>query len=184
MIFKTYSNLEGQHAFLGASKYHWVNYSDEKIQESYLRSLAAERGVRLHQFAHDAIELGIRLPQNRETLNMFVNDAIGYRMATEQVLFYSCNCYGTCDAISFHKNLLRIHDYKSGVSSTSMKQLEIYAALFCLDYGIDPSTIKMELRIYQNNEKHIHEPVSDDIQYIMDKIITANRNIEKLQIEV
>ena len=37
MIFNKHSNLEGQHAFLGASKYHWINYSEDKVADSYLR---------------------------------------------------------------------------------------------------------------------------------------------------
>ena len=35
MNFNRHSNLEGQHAFLGASKYHWINYDESKVAESY-----------------------------------------------------------------------------------------------------------------------------------------------------
>ena len=35
MKFLKHSNLEGKHGFLGASKFHWIRYSDEKIAESY-----------------------------------------------------------------------------------------------------------------------------------------------------
>ena len=35
MIFNKHSALEGQHAFLGASKYHWINYDESKVAESY-----------------------------------------------------------------------------------------------------------------------------------------------------
>ena len=34
MIFNNHSNLEGQHAFLGASKYHWINYDETKVADA------------------------------------------------------------------------------------------------------------------------------------------------------
>ena len=43
MNFNKHSNLEGQHAFLGASKYHWINYSDEKVAEAYSKFLATKK---------------------------------------------------------------------------------------------------------------------------------------------
>src|SRR5262249_3060892 len=132
MIFNSHSDLRGQHAFLSASKYHWINYDPEKLDQAYRNSLSAKRGVELHDFAHRAIQLGIKLPRTSKTLNMYVNDAIGYRMITEQILYYSENCYGCADAIIFKQNKLRIHDLKTGeVVPGSMHQLEIYAALFC-----------------------------------------------------
>ena len=45
MNFNRHSNLEGQHAFLGASKYHWINYTDDKIADSYVRFLATQKGI-------------------------------------------------------------------------------------------------------------------------------------------
>lgn len=51
MNFNKHSNLEGRHAFLGASKYHWIRYSDDKIAESYSKFLAIQRGTELHDFA-------------------------------------------------------------------------------------------------------------------------------------
>lgn len=183
MNFKEHSNLEGKHAFLGASKYHWTNYSTQKLIDAYLKNLATLRGTELHDFACRCIKLGQKLPTSKKTLNLYVNDAIGYRMTPEQPLYYSDNCFGTADAISFRKNLLRIHDYKSGTNPASMRQLEIYAALFCLEYGYKPHDIEMELRIYQNNEVLIHHPDPDDILGIMDKIITFDAEIEKLKLE-
>lgn len=115
---------------------------------------------------------------------MYINDAIGYRMRPEQVLYYSDNCFGTADAISFKKNLLRIHDLKTGVSPTSMKQLEVYAALFCLEYKLHPNDIRIELRIYQLDKVLVHEPPSEDIMYIMDKIVNFDKRIEILKSEV
>lgn len=183
MNFKKHSDLEGRHAFLSASKYHWINYDEEKLSDTYLKYLATQRGTELHAFACQCIRLGVKLPRTRKTLNMYVNDAIGYKMTPEQSLYYSENCFGTADAISFNKNLLRIHDLKTGVSPTSMHQLEIYAALFCLEYRKQPQDIDMELRIYQSGEVYVHEPPSDDILEIMDKIILFDKRIDEIEME-
>lgn len=183
MHFATHSELEGKHAFLSASKYHWIRYSDEKLEDSFRTRLAAMKGTELHEFGAQAIKLGIKLPGNGQTLSRYVNDAIGYRMTPEQVLHYSDNAFGTADTISFRANLLRIHDLKTGVSSTSMNQLEIYAALFCLEYGFKPAAIKIELRIYQNDDVEIYEPDIDDITHIMDRIVTFDRMIDNLKME-
>jgi hypothetical protein len=184
MLFNVHSDLAGQHAFLGPSKYHWVNYDQDKLDDVYRNYRASVRGTELHAFAHNAIKLGIRLPRSERSLNMYVNDAIGYRMTVEQVLYYSENCYGTADAISFRKRLLRIHDYKSGVIPGSMRQLEIYAALFCLEYGHRPGEIETELRIYQNDAIEILFPEVDAIAHIMSKIISFHRRIQMLKGEM
>lgn len=181
MNFNKHSTFEGMHAFLGASKYHWINYDEEKLVQSYLNYTAAERGTMLHDFAAQCIRLGQKLPKSNKTLNMFVNDAIGYKMTPEQVLLYSENCFGTADAISFRDKQLRIHDLKTGVTPTHMEQLEIYTALFCLEYDFKPVDISMELRIYQNDDILTMEPTSEDIVPIMDKIITFDKVIRKLK---
>ena len=183
MNFNKHSNLEGQHAFLGASKYHWINYDETKLVETYSKHMAAQRGTILHEFAAQCIRLGQKLPRSRKTLNMYVNDAIGFRMTPEQPLFYSENCFGTTDAICFRNNLLRIHDYKSGVTPARMEQLEIYAALFCLEYKVKPSDIDIELRIYQLDEILHHKPTAEDLVPIMDKIITFDKLITKIKAE-
>lgn len=181
MKFNQHYNLEGCHAFLGASKYHWINYDETKLEETYKRYLASQRGTRLHEFARECIELGVKLQRSKKTLNMYVNDAIGYKMTPEQILYFSDNCFGTADAISFRKNLLRIHDLKTGEIPAHMEQLEVYAALFCLEYHIQPSKIDMELRIYQNDEIVIHSPTVEDIAPIMDKIITFDKRLQELK---
>lgn len=181
MNFLKHSNLEGQHAFLGASKYHWINYDKEKVAESYSKFLATQRGTILHDFAARCITLGQKLPRSRKTLNMYVNDAIGYKMTPEQVLYYSDNCFGTADSISFNDSLLRIHDLKTGVIPAHIEQLEIYAALFCLEYKIKPGDIDMELRIYQSDEILYHKPTVEDIAPIMDKIITFDKIINNIK---
>lgn len=183
MIFNKHSNLEGQHAFLGASKYHWINYDDAKVAESYLRFLATEKGTVLHDFAATCISLGQKLPKSPKTLNMYVNDAIGYKMVPEQILYYSDNCFGTADSIIFRNNLLRIHDLKTGLIPAHMEQLRIYAALFCLEYKKKPKDIAMELRIYQNDEILVENPEADQIVPIMDKIITFDKILTKIQME-
>lgn len=181
MNFNKHSALEGQHAFLGASKYHWINYDDEKIATAYANHLATLKGTQLHEFAAQCIRLGQKLPRSEKTLNMYINDAIGYKMIPEQILVYSENCFGTADAILFRNNFLRIHDLKTGVIPVHMEQLLIYAALFCLEYHVKPGEIEMELRIYQNNDVQIASPTAEDIVPIMDKIITADKIIKKIK---
>lgn len=88
---------------------------------------------------------------------------------------------GTADAISFRNNFLRIHDLKTGTRPVHIEQLEIYAALFCLEYKIKPKDIKIELRIYQNDEILIHEPESEDIEVIMNKIIHLDKVLENVE---
>ena len=183
MEFNKHKNLEGCHAFLGASKYHWINYDPEKVAASYRNYLATLKGTELHDFAARCIKLGQKLPKSKKTLNMYVNDAIGYRMTPEQVLYYSDNCFGTADSISFKDGLLRIHDLKTGATPAHMEQLEIYAALFCLEYKIKPADIDIELRIYQSDDIMIFNPTVEDIVPIMDKIITSDKIISKIKTE-
>lgn len=183
MKWNKHFDLKGQHAFLGASKFHWVNYTEDKLTEAYKRYTAAQRGTILHDFAAQCIELGQRLPRSQKTLNMYVNDAIGYKMKPEQILYYSENCFGTADAISFRNGLLRIHDLKTGVTPTHMEQLMIYAALFCLEYRTKPAEINMELRIYQNDDISIYNPEVDEIVPIIDKIISFDKIITRIKSE-
>ena len=181
MNFNNHSRLEGCHAFLSASGYHWINYSDEKLVERYDTQQAAKLGTELHEFASSCIRLGQKLPRSKKTLNCFVNDAIGFRMQSEQILYYSENCFGTADTISFHKNVLRIHDFKSGVVPAHMEQLYIYAALFCLEYKTKPGEIDIETRLYQFDDILIDNPGADIILPIMDKIIVFDKIINKIK---
>ena len=183
MNFMKHSNLEGQHAFLGASKYHWINYDEEKLTNTYYRFMATLKGTEFHDFAARCIKLGQKLPKSHKTLNMYVNDAIGFKMTPEQILYYSDNCFGTADSISFRDNFLRIHDLKTGEIDAHMEQLMIYAALFCLEYKYRPSEIQMELRIYQNDDVLVCNPTAEDIVPIMDKIITFDKVINKIKRE-
>lgn len=183
MIFTKHYELEGKHAFLSPSNHAWLNYNDDKLIERFTAAQAIERGTQLHAFAAEAIRLKKKLENNGDTLNMYVNDCIGYRMSPEVPLYYSRNFFGTADAISYRDGLLRIFDYKSGVSHVSMDQLRCYAALFCLEYKMKPFDIGMELRIYQKGGIQYDStgPVSDladTVMHIMDKAVQWDKLIE------
>lgn len=183
MNFNPHSALQGKHAFLSPSAYHWINYDDHKLDARWILNRAAARGTSLHALAHEAIRLGVKLSTANKTLSMYVADAIGYKMVCEQPLYYSDNCFGTPDTMSFRRSTLRIHDLKTGLSRASMKQLEVYAALFCLEYGYSPFEINMELRIYQNDGVETHIPDPDDVMHIMSKIVYFDKRIELLKEE-
>ena len=185
MNFNKHFDFTGQHAFLSASKYYWLNYDDQKIAESYVNFMAIQHGTELHALACSLIRNGVHLPKTKETLNMYVNDAINYRMTPEQVLFYSVNCFGTADAISYRKGMLRIHDLKTGSTPASIHQLEVYAALFFLEYkDFAPEKTKTELRIYQSNDILVHQPTPEETRVVMEKIISADKILERIKQEV
>ena len=175
MHFNNHYNLTGKHAKFGASKWHWVNYDIDKLKTVYENMAAKEYGTRLHAFAAECISLGQKLPRSKRTLNTYVNDSISFRMEPEQVLYYSDNFFGTADAISFRDNFLRIFDLKTGKIQAHFEQLEIYAALFCLEYRVKPHGIDMEFRIYQNDEVSIFEPDPKEIKAICDKIVEFDK---------
>ena len=181
MKFNKHNNLEGLHAPFGASKSSWLRYDDEKIIEVFQNMKAAEMGTRLHEWAKNTIDLGIKQPRSKKTIYAYVNDAIGFKMETEVVLFYSERFFGTADAISFRNGELRIFDLKTGTRIVRMEQLEIYAALFCLEYKVKPNEIQTELRIYQNDDVLVHNPAPEDILVIMDKIVHLNKLLENME---
>lgn len=185
MIFKEHYDLRGKHAFLSASKYHWINYDEERLLISYENALAAQRGTELHDIASRLIKYGLKLKGTKATLSQYVNDSIGFRMIPEQVLYYSPFCFGTADAISFdeRKRRLRIFDLKTGSTPASMSQLKVYAAIFCLEYGYKPQEIEIELRLYQLDDVVIEEPDPDEILEIMNKIIIFDKLLEKQEVE-
>ena len=178
MIFNKHTNLEGLHAPFGASKSSWLRYSDQKAVETFNNLKAKEMGTRLHEWAKTTIDLGIKQPRSKKTIYAYINDAIGFKMNTEVVLFYSEYFFGTADTISFRNNFLRIHDLKTGSTPAKMEQLLIYAALFCLEYKIKPGEIEIELRLYQNDDILIHNPTADEILPIMDRIVHLNKILE------
>lgn len=181
MRFNRHFDVEGKHAFLGASKYHWINYDLEKMERIWENKFASEKGTRLHALAAFCIREKVKLADNGTTLSLYVNDAIGFRMVPEQVLMFSENCFGTPDAIKFEKGTLRIHDLKTGKHPGAFHQPEIYCALFCLEYGVNPYDIEMIMRIYQDDQvfEEIAEP--SRIKMIMDKIRLFDKRIEEMK---
>lgn len=183
MNFIQHSELEGMHAFLSASNFHWINDDQEKLEKRYRNHIATIRGTERHELAKMLIQQRQRLPKTNDTFNMYVNDAIGYRMTPEVVLFYSPNCFGTTDSIAFKDNLLRIHDLKTGSVKAHMDQLEIYTSLFCLEYKKDIMKIDVELRLYQSDKVLINIPKKEKIKEITGKIILFDKIITKIKEE-
>jgi hypothetical protein len=187
MNFVKHSNLEGLHAPFSASSSAWLRYSDEKAIESYMNKQAAEKGTKLHAWAKETIDLGIKQPRSKKTLYAYVNDAIGFKMSTEVVLYYSDRFFGTADAISFRNGVLRIHDLKTGKTGKiehHIEQLMVYAALFCLEYRIKPGEISdIELRLYKQDEVLVHHPTAEEIVPIMDRIIHLDKILAEIDAE-
>jgi len=205
MIFNKHEKLEGKHAFLGASTYHWLRWDDETLEKRYYGQYAQMMGTVIHELAETLIMNKIKLAKSDKKLiditlatagvprgaysaedilmNLlpFVNDAIGFRMEAEVILYYSQSCFGTTDTIVFDEfnKILRIHDFKNGKTPSKMDQLLIYAALFCLEYKKKPFDFDTELRIYQNGEIMIFNPDPMEIEGVMSLIISKNKSIMK-----
>ena len=208
MIFEKHSNLQGKHAFLAPSQPHWLRYNEEQLYQKYASTFAQSMGTSLHELAATLISNNLKLKKGdkltvmshllsdgipKDVIDMeriysnfmtYVNDAIGFKLIPEQVLYYSDYCFGTADAISFRNNFLRIHDYKSGTIPAKMEQLLVYAALFCLEYKVKPGEIETELRIYQNDEVIFHNPTAEEILPVMDAIIQHSKALERMNEEV
>lgn len=188
MLLDTRSHLAGEHATLSASNNAWTNYDLEKLETVYRAKLAAAHGTRQHEFAASCIRMGQLLPDTGQTLNTYVNDAVGYRMHAEQVLFYNMDAFGTADAISDRDKILRIHDLKTGLTETSFTQLYVYGAYYCLQYEVDPLDEKalthIEFRIYQNDEIKILEADRTTIRQIMEHTRICAKRIAELRAEV
>lgn len=188
MKWNEHWNLEGKHAFLGASKWNWINYDRDTLITRYQNHLAVERGTRLHDLAARMISEGIKAQATKQTFNMYVNDAIKFNLKPETVLYFSNNAFGTADGIAYDekRRFLRIHDLKTGTTPAHMEQLMIYAALFCLEYRMKPHDISMELRIYQNNDIIVcnletDPELQDWIEDIMEKIVEDDKELNSLQ---
>lgn len=207
MNFNVHSELRGKHALLAPSQPFWLDYDQEQLYQKFRSAYAQEIGTSLHELAETLIRENIKLKKSDKTVVLthllhygipraaidverlylnfmaYVNDAIGFRLTPEQPLYYSEECFGTADAISFRSNFLRIHDYKSGVSPAKMEQLLTYAALFCLEYKVRPGELQgCELRIYQNNEVIYHNPTPEEIGCVMDIIKSSVGHIQELKI--
>lgn len=116
------------------------------------------------------------------SVKSFVNDAIGYRMKSEERIFYSKYFGGTSDAIKYESStgLLRVHDLKTGAKEADFDQLAIYGALYCLVNTIKPETVNFELRIYQNDTISVDNPDPKAIRDIMDIIIRREKLINRV----
>lgn len=207
MIFDTHKELRGKHASLTPSQPFWLRYSEEQLFQKYVSSYSQVMGTSLHELAETLIKNSLKLkkgdkltvishllndgiPRNVIDIDRiypnfmaYVNDAVGFKLTPEQILYYSPYCFGTADAISFRNNFLRIHDLKTGTTPAKMEQLMVYAALFCLEYKVKPGEIDTELRIYQDGEIVHHEPTAEDILPIMDCIIQNSRILERIHEE-
>lgn len=181
MIWNDHSNLTGKHAVLGPSKGYWSEYEDEQLLHFFDVAEAAQKGTEDHAFACLCIKRRQRLPKSKNTLTLYVNDAIGFRLDPEICLYYSDNCFGWSDAIGYDskENVLRVFDLKTGQNPADMRQLKIYAALYCLEYKKKPEELGMELRIYQGGEFRSEYPDPKDIRRLMNVIIHADRIAEK-----
>lgn len=178
-------HLEGQHSFLSPSSYHWINYDEEKLRFRYKTLKAALEGVEQHRYAAICIEEGIVQDDETKTVGLYINQCIQYKMHTEVVLFYSPNSFGTVDAIAYRYRILRISDLKTGVSRTTEWQLYVYAALFCLEYEIDPFSMRaIELRIYQDGMVRPYPGDPVIVKGIMDKIVQFDGILNQLREEV
>lgn len=182
MNFKRHSDLVGEHAFLSPSYYHWINYDPERLLRRWNNMRAVQIGNEQHLYAAHCIENRLR-QEGDSLLSLYINESIDFRMSAEVVLFYSDNCFGTADAIAFERNVLRISDLKTGRSQTSEHQLEVYAALFTLEYDVDPYEIRIELRIYQSDEVRVYDAEPSDIMNIAKKIIIFDHRLNQLKRE-
>jgi len=171
MNFNKHFELEGKHAVLSPSKPYWLNYNQDQIRNYILSQQAAAKGTRLHDLAARLIQEGLKLKGTTQTLTSFVNDAIGYGMTPEVALRYTENCFGHTDAISYDRGILRVHDLKTGSGPVHIEQLEIYAALFLLEYerlfGVNPANTKVNLRIYQNDDIQEVNPDRDRMEELI-----------------
>lgn len=184
MTFNKHSaSLADAHAFLAPSSPSWIRYNQDKLRNRWNNAQNAAKGTRLHDLAAKLIREGVKLSDSPNTLNMYVNDAISYKMTPELILFYSIHCFGTADAIGFRNNTLRIFDLKTGTIEATVEQLLVYAALFCLEYKYDPFSIEYDIRVYQNNEMKVYEVDVDDIVGIIDVIKTHSKYLDELQEE-
>lgn len=190
MRWQRHLELRDKHATLMApSNYYWTDYTEEQISKTIHTSQNARLGDRKHKLAAELVTLRTKLPPILKTMNMYVNDAVNFKMTAEQPLFYSWNCYGTADAISFRQDpntnrwMLRIHDLKTGSTRTNMRQLEVYACLFCLEYDHNPADIDIELRIYKSDNVDIYIPDLDDLIHIIQQIKFMDQMIDDIEKE-
>lgn len=196
------------HAVLSPSKGSWINYDKDKMFSYLCSYYATTIGTLIHELAADLIKSKIKVTKNeaRKMIQLklltndvphfaidvgkyvnnfvaYVNDAISFDMDPEVKVEYSKYAFGTADALRFNdkKMQLRIHDYKSGITQPCLRQLEIYAAYFCLEKRIKPKDLQIELRIYWQEEIITGLPTAADIVPLMDKTIEMDKFIKSLK---
>lgn len=183
--FNNNPKVEGSHAFLSPSNYHWLRWSPDKLLDRLRDRGAAERGTRMHAWAAEAILLRRYQPVNGDIVCQYINDALDHDMTPEQSLFASFHCFGTADAIGFDpvEMFLRIYDLKTGITKASVDQLYVYAAIFCLEYGYRPFDMSGELRIYQGEGPTIYDIDRQYLAWVYDTIYTSLELIEETKME-
>jgi len=208
MRWNDHSKLIGTHAFLSPSQPTWLKKEPDELIEGKKNSYSQQIGTLLHEYAADCIKFreklkktdmhGVKFDLMRKgipeyvidinriypTFMNYVNDAIGYGLDPEVVLYYSDECYGTADAINVDNKILRIHDLKTGVKPAKMEQLMVYAGLFYLEYSMKPEKVRAELRIYQMDEVLVFEPEAEEVREVMDKIEEQDRVLKSIIQEV
>ena len=203
MKWNDHLKLKNTHALFSPSTGGWEKYDADRLQERYYTSFAADIGTAIHEEAmwHISKRVPVKAAAKGElklelykrpnipddvidvldfdpifkNYMSYVNDAIGFRMDPEVILYSSDLCYGTADAISFRDNFLRIHDLKTGTTPAHIEQLFKYAAVFCFEYKVDPRKIQTELRIYQLNDILVANPTTDEIMPYIDQITRINK---------
>lgn len=188
MEWNDHWRLEGRHATLSPSGYHWLNYDADKMRRVTWNNYSKEDGTKMHELASNMILYNIMPEDNENALNQFVIDALTMfkePMSSEILLYYSDECFGTADAIYYDKEKkhLQVHDLKTGVSKPSFKQLWIYCALFCLEYDKKPEKMTFECRLYQLGAMDIDAPGPKDIRNIMNQIVSMSNVIEGVRHE-
>ncbi len=190
MKWNPHSEYKDKHAPLSASKGSWLSKDDEEVFEFVDNQAAAIRGTKLHALAKQLIDLGVKLPATNQTLNLYVNDCIGHRMKAEQILFVSPWAFGTADAIICERDpidghlVLRIFDLKNGRNKANERQLLLYAAFFCLEYGFTPNDFdEIDLRFYQHDRIYYVEIDAFDIFEAMERTKAVSAMMTKRMAE-
>ena len=213
MNFNKHYDKVGKHAMLSPSSWRWINDDNDSLMKRLCSQYATTVGDIIHDLAcrhikylikinkYDKKNLVLELLSHGipafvvdmldmdsifDTFMTYVNDGIGFKMSPEVIIYYSDNFFGTADSIAYNENtkFLRIHDLKSGVTPAHIEQLEIYAALFCLEYRIKPAELSgTELRIYQRSEVLYHNPEPGEISAIANKIVDRDKFLNQIRME-
>jgi hypothetical protein len=58
MRFNKHTKIQGEHAFLSPSNYHWINYTIGRLAERWTAAQASAWGVAQHEYAMTEIRAG------------------------------------------------------------------------------------------------------------------------------